>query len=105
MATVAYLARASLTYKIVFNCWLQEEDKSSFLDNVQVASNDSKYFQADGNIGGAVVLSNSFMFDGKEWKPLAPMSVPRASPACCLVDMDNGEVMYLILFSLPVPAN
>jgi hypothetical protein len=34
------------------------------------------------------------MFDGKEWTELASMSSPRASPACGLVDMDDGEVTF-----------
>ena len=82
--------------KIVFDLKLQEEDKGSFLDDIQEASNDTIYFQAEENLGGGVVSSKSFMFDGKEWTELAPMSSPRANPACTLVDMDDGEVFFYI---------
>jgi hypothetical protein len=46
----------------------------------------------DENLGGAVPLSKSFMYDGKQWTELSSMSVPRVNLACCLVDMDDGEV-------------
>jgi hypothetical protein len=51
---------------------------------------------AEGNVGGGVVLSKSFIYDGNKWTELAPMSVPRANPACSLVDMDDGEVTFCI---------
>jgi hypothetical protein len=95
-------ARLCLTKKKGFNYWLQEEDKSSFLDDIHVGTkNDTTFVLVEGNIGGAVVLSKSFIFDGKEWTELASMSVPRANPSCTLVDMDDGEVtFYSLQFSL-----
>jgi hypothetical protein len=66
-----------------------------------VTSNGSTFTRVEEILGGGVVLSKSYMFDGKEWTELAPMSSPRASPACTLVDMDDGEVP-LLPFSLKV---
>ncbi len=77
------------------NCGLQEEDKTSIVGGVQVTSNGSTFTRVEENLGGGVVLSKSYMFDGKEWTELASMSSPRASPACTLVDMDDGEVPLL----------
>jgi hypothetical protein len=35
------------------------------------------------------------MFDGKQWRELASMSVQRVNHACSLVDMDDGEVCLM----------
>jgi hypothetical protein len=44
------------------------------------------------DIGGGTYFDRAWIFDGKDWHKIAPMSVARDQPACSLIEMDDGEV-------------
>jgi hypothetical protein len=71
-------------------CHQQEEDNTKKLN-----AEGNRFTLFDDNLGGGVPSSQSYMFDGKQWRELASMSSPRVNHACSLVDMDDGEVCLM----------
>ena len=69
-------------------------DDGQKLELSTIRSEENGFVQkvVEGAIGGAAPLTKSFMHDGRAWKKLAPMHTTRVSPACSLVEMENGEV-------------
>ena len=57
---------------------------------------EESFHEAEEEVGGGLFLNLAWIFDGKEWKDLEPMSVARDQLACSLVEMDDGEVLHLI---------
>ncbi len=51
-------------------------------------------------IGGGTYFDRAWIFDGKDWRNIAPMSVARDQPACSLVEMDDGEVSPSVRLSV-----
>ena len=48
----------------------------------------------DGDLGGGIYLKLAWIFNGESWEKIAPMTVVRDHPACSLVEMDDGEVLF-----------
>jgi hypothetical protein len=47
-------------------------------------------------IGSETYFDRAWIFNGKDWLSIAPMSVARDQPACSLVEMDDGEVRWSV---------
>ena len=48
---------------------------------------------SDGIDAGGGSISKAWLYDGKDWKEIAPMTVTRDRPACSLLNMPNGKVI------------
>ena len=55
-------------------------------------SNDTKIDPKVQKRGGGVTNNEAWIYNGKTWELIAPMSKPRDRPACSLVNMGNGKV-------------
>ena len=50
-----------------------------------------------GVLTGGTALRKSYMFDGTTWVEAAAMPTQRVRPMCSLLEMDDGEVRFILL--------
>ena len=70
---------------------LDENEKAEFVP-IRTVGNDTISTISAGVLSGGTASSKSFIHDGQTWKPVSPMLTKRATPACSLLEMDDGEV-------------
>ena len=86
---------------------LQDAFAEEFTDNdvPEVVNNCPKGYPAfsekkieDDSAGGGKFFREAWVYDGSRWSQTEPMSAIRDTPACSLVEMDDGEVLKILPF-------
>lgn len=59
----------------------------------QVDEVNYNYDSSDGVKAGGGSIRKAWLYDGRSWEEIAPMTVTRDRPACSLLNMPNGKVI------------
>ena len=74
------------------------DDYSEDAEITTIRTDDGFYGEATaGVITGGTALRTSYLVDGKTWIEAAAMPTQRVSPMCSLLEMDDGEVRFILL--------